>query len=84
MRKRKCKLMKNQNPDHAPEMNPNQGKIKIFSKIKLEKIMTLLSGKKLVKKHVTTMKIAGKENVKDQLSLIPKLQKNPKRKRTIN
>jgi len=57
--------MKNQNPDHAPEMNPNQGK-------------------KLVKKHVTTMKIAGKENVKDQLSLIPKLQKNPKRKRTIN
>ena len=30
MRKRKWKLTKNQNPDHEPETNPNQGKFEII------------------------------------------------------
>ena len=81
MRKRKWKLMKNQNPDHAPEMNLNQGKNQKNLENDLKKFD---SGKRLEKEHVMTMKIVKRENVKDQLSLIQKLQKSQKQKRTIN
>ena len=49
-----------------------------------QKCTKIDSGKKLEKEHVMMMKIVKRENAKDQLSLIQKLQKSQKQKRTIN
>ena len=119
MKKRKWKLMKNQNLDREPETSPNQGKIwnlemesgskwtvpwkwtalshsgrslepgpvwtrTVYFRLYPQKCTEIYSGKKLEKEHVTMMKIVKRENAKDQLSLIQKLQKSQKQKRTIN